>query len=311
MRRGKVDGLDMDIVRELFRPGVFQWNFRESLSNVSRAVGVDEETVRVRLKRMEADGVLNGVDVIVNPTLLGRHMVQLRAGMPSGRARAEAIERLKLVDGVLWIYEDMGPWINITAMVEPGGTTERLQNLVASITGSAVQSGTVPMPPCAIEPTPADWQLIQALRRGARAPYEELADATGMSEKTVRRRVQRMIEAHALMLNPHIDYSRIRGIIPTIARVVLRDPTNRHAVDSRLAAIPHTTFRSFHGPYSSISFGAESPAQMRELQDWLDRCDDVVEAQVDVCINRVTVDAWMDEHIARRATGKTASAIQE
>ncbi len=48
-----LDDLDMRIIRELGGSRPTQWNVRESYSNIARKLGVDEETVRMRVNRAE------------------------------------------------------------------------------------------------------------------------------------------------------------------------------------------------------------------------------------------------------------------
>ncbi len=296
-----MDGLDFDILQRLCQPGGFQWNFRESLGSVARGLGLDEETVRLRVKRMETDGVLHGYDVLVHPDLLGRELVILEATLPVGPARMVALERLKLAEGMLWIFEEVGNGVTMGAMVETGGAAARLSALVESITGERAQANLVPMPPPNIAMTAADWGVVQALRHSARAPFDKIAEAAGMSEMKVRRRVHRMIEAHALLLNAHVDIAKVSGVIPCVVHAELKDPRRRAAVDAYLAAIPHPLFRNVHATSAVLSFAADSPGQLRDLRRWLEGCDEVARSRVDVCTGRIFVDGWLDGQIARRA----------
>jgi len=52
-----MDTLDAGILRELTGPeGAYLWNARQSYSVVARSLGVDEETVRRRIRRAERRG---------------------------------------------------------------------------------------------------------------------------------------------------------------------------------------------------------------------------------------------------------------
>ena len=67
----RLDALDHRILKELGSPQVFQWNIRESYSKIAKRVGVDEETVRKRIRRAEKLGVIQGWVLAVNPSLIG------------------------------------------------------------------------------------------------------------------------------------------------------------------------------------------------------------------------------------------------
>ena len=54
------DDLDVRIIKELGGSNPSQWNVRQSYSNIAERLGIDEETVRRRLKRAERLGSLPG-----------------------------------------------------------------------------------------------------------------------------------------------------------------------------------------------------------------------------------------------------------
>ena len=67
----RLDDLDVRIFKELGSPVSLQWNVRETYSNIGRRIGVDEETVRRRVKRAEKLGSVTGWKMILNPHLIG------------------------------------------------------------------------------------------------------------------------------------------------------------------------------------------------------------------------------------------------
>jgi DNA-binding Lrp family transcriptional regulator len=67
----QLDDLDVRIFREFNNPGSPQWNLRESFTAIARRLGVDEETVRLRVGRLRKRGVVPAWRVAVNPRLLG------------------------------------------------------------------------------------------------------------------------------------------------------------------------------------------------------------------------------------------------
>jgi len=58
----RFDDLDVRIIKELASPASPQWNVKQTYSNIARRLGVDEETVRRRLKRAEERGVIPASD---------------------------------------------------------------------------------------------------------------------------------------------------------------------------------------------------------------------------------------------------------
>ena len=61
------DDLDIRIIRALASPSSFQWDVRISYARVAAGLGIDEETVRNRLRHMNDVRFLQGWQLILNP----------------------------------------------------------------------------------------------------------------------------------------------------------------------------------------------------------------------------------------------------
>ena len=66
-----LDNLDVRIFREFNNPGLPQWNVRGSFASTARRLGVDEETLRLRVVRLRARGIIPSWRIAINPRLLG------------------------------------------------------------------------------------------------------------------------------------------------------------------------------------------------------------------------------------------------
>jgi len=100
--------LPVRILKELTSPGSFQWNFRESYSNLAKKLGADEETVRVALKKALHDGIVSGWRLIINPHLFNQQLAGIQLEVNSAERKAEIISQLKLIEGVVMILDFHG-----------------------------------------------------------------------------------------------------------------------------------------------------------------------------------------------------------
>ena len=66
-----------DLMRELWGSTDI-WNTKKSYIEIAARLGVDEETVRNRVKHLRDVGFLLGYRLVPNPTLLGRVFASLR-----------------------------------------------------------------------------------------------------------------------------------------------------------------------------------------------------------------------------------------
>src|SRR5689334_19343223 len=100
-------------MRELWgSPG--RWNVRKSYVDVARSLGVDEETVRNRLKRLKDSGFLIGWRLLPNPSLFGRSSILQQLTFDSPMAKDDAISRLRQMDCVIVVASLYGDDLQIT-----------------------------------------------------------------------------------------------------------------------------------------------------------------------------------------------------
>jgi len=104
----RLDDLDIRIFKELGSPSSPQWNVRETYSNIARRIGVDEETVRRRLKRAQKLGSVPGWRMMVNPHLLGCEAACLDLEVEDEEAKDKTVSEVSKIDGVIKILDFRG-----------------------------------------------------------------------------------------------------------------------------------------------------------------------------------------------------------
>jgi Lrp/AsnC family transcriptional regulator, regulator for asnA, asnC and gidA len=297
-----VDTTDLAILRELTHPQTFQWDVRVSYAEVGRRVGLDEETVRSRVKRMQEDGVITGWRVSVNPRVLGRSGARLDIRAADESAKERVLQALPAMDGVFLVFEYYGPFAGAAVAHASGGALER-QAAVLRAMGSEVAVFPLTYPDPTVELTAQDWRIVQALRKDVRRSYAELAEEVGLSERTVRRRVERLTSGKVLYLQATIDQLRIHGLVGAMFVVAHRDPAARGPVDAHLRKLPNLMFQSYEGPVSRVSVGARNVGELEVLRRDLAALPGVAEVRLLIQLRFWPSEGWIDEAIAVRAKG--------
>ena len=118
------DKADADLVMELWGSPE-RWNARKSYADVARKLGVDEETVRNRLRRMRESGHLLGWCLFPNPALLGRTAVSLLLEFDASSSKEDAILRLKQVEGVTNIASNYGNSLEVMVFDDGEGVSSQ------------------------------------------------------------------------------------------------------------------------------------------------------------------------------------------
>ena len=76
------------------------WNVKRSYSEVAKKLGVDEETVRIRIQSLKQSGFLLGWRLILNANLIGRESSIIALELDDIEKKDEAIAQLTRMDGV-------------------------------------------------------------------------------------------------------------------------------------------------------------------------------------------------------------------
>lgn len=188
---------------------------RLSTETIARNLRVGRTTVQSRLKTWRQVGFLLGYLVIPNPDLFGAASAGQNLRIDDPRRKPRVLESLELVDGVLVVFDHVGPWIAVSYAVESESALARRVKLVENLPGvSATEPAfSVRVPQATIVPTGLDWRIIAALRATPMASLKAVADQVGISFRTLARRYQALIRANAVWFHADLDYTRFGGVL--------------------------------------------------------------------------------------------------
>jgi DNA-binding Lrp family transcriptional regulator len=79
-------------------------SFTPDASAIARDIGAREEVVRDRIAAMRESGLLRGIDLRVDPDVLGQRFEYLVSGVPTGTTDRAAISRLCTTPGVTRVF---------------------------------------------------------------------------------------------------------------------------------------------------------------------------------------------------------------
>jgi DNA-binding Lrp family transcriptional regulator len=236
-----MDVLDVRILRELTqsnsvypaRPG-----FGTSYRGIARSLSVSPGTIRNRVHRMTAGGVLTGSSVYANPNLLGLEVGAYALEVSPQRRKHEVVERLRALDGVCFIQNFRGGLLGIVVAYPDAPARKRMARAVHRITGG--ESGVfsrVSYPPCHVTLRWSEWKLLARLVRGPFSTYSALAGELGVSVRTVKRQVAKLVHARAVLSVPTMDYRALSGCVPADLLVAYASPAVRHEAERKVLGL--------------------------------------------------------------------------
>jgi DNA-binding Lrp family transcriptional regulator len=300
-----LDDLDVRILRELCRPGPPQWNVRESFSSISKRLGVDEETVRLRIKRAKETGFLPGWGMMVNPRLVGCEAAGLELEVGDEEKKAEVISKVMLVDGVTDVVDFRGRGLQVLMYYEDDESQERRVRLLRAICSSpAVATWKIRFPLPDIRMKKVDWMIAEAMRHDARADLHDVASSLGMSVRTVQRRLSMMEQGNAVYLVSVPNVERLGGVMANFL-VFCPDATEKRVVDqavrSTFVKIGYSDTSPEH--YSTFAVACENLSEADAVLAKLKAIDGVQTVRMGILKQLLVVQDWLYRRVNARYRG--------
>jgi DNA-binding Lrp family transcriptional regulator len=290
-----LDELDIRLLKELTHganEGLAWGDIDPSYRRLGKRLGVSKGTVRNRLEGMSKSRFLKVFPVQVNPSLLGMKVGVLSLDVPVDVPRAELLEQLSLIDGVLLIAQHVGGMVGLSFYYEDEAELDKKVQLVTRIckaTGRRFTETTYP--PCALKLSVRDWKIMAALQRRRKETASEIAEELGISTRTLKRRTKRMIEGMAISTLISTDLRALRGAVvanllvdydPAVERSTT-DRTLLRELDSNLIyAGLWTRFSIFTLVFQSIPLSSETLKKVRRMKGVVNARLDLLEERVEV-----------------------------
>jgi DNA-binding Lrp family transcriptional regulator len=298
-----LDDLDIKIIKELGSPSSPQWNVRESYAHIARKLSVDEETVRVRVKRVKERGFLAGWRLMVNPRLLGWEAVTLELDVDAEENKAKAIAQIRLVDGVTRIIDFRGNGLMVSVCGEKESLSRKIQLIESICESSKLAMWTSRFPRPNVRMRSIDWKIVNALREDARKDLDEVSKSLRVSTRTVQRRLLVLKDGKAVYLAGAARVDAVGGLMSCFV-VFCPDRPKKRAVDNAIHSNFSRIGTSDFSPaeYSVFGMHCENPAQADRALEALRAMDGVRDASMHIMKELIIVQDWLrgeiDKHIS-------------
>ena len=226
------DSVDFRIIRETVG-SPFEWNVRKSYTAIAKKLAVDEETVRLRLRRMKRQGFLLRWRLIPNPMLIGRRTSALLMEFDDQPTYERAMLHLQNTDGVVIITEFYEMRVSVY-LFHDYPQEQIAQTIASSCNGRVITSWQTEFPGVSRKLTKLDWEIIEGLMKNPERKLSDLADKLGVSTRTVKRRVKDMMGSYAFFLLPVLNLKKIKGVPCQL--IVESDVSKKHAIDKMITS---------------------------------------------------------------------------
>jgi DNA-binding Lrp family transcriptional regulator len=299
------DNLYSRILRELYSPAWLRKSGRESYVGLAKKLGIDDQTVRTTIGRMQKSGFLKAWSVTLNPHVLGMECESVVVSAVEGASsrKDRVISQLKLVEGVVAVFSFLDdPGLRLVFYYGDDRDLERRIRLVSSICGVGAPSLSwkTLFPPCKMRLKKTDWEIVRFLLKDSRKSVSQIAKGIGVSTRTVGRRLAAMTEDRSFFINPIVDVKKVDGFMYHFV-VSYDDRKDKEAADDSLqrsirGIVFADTTAELHTVIGSI---CQNISEARKVSDFLRSLDGVKEVTVRVFEDIIPVHDWIDHEIEK------------
>jgi DNA-binding Lrp family transcriptional regulator len=313
----RLDKLDASIVREMMRGNIQDrmllrsLSLRSSFRTIGRTLGVDEGTVRNRVRKLKEAGVIMGWRIEINPALFGRTLRCVNFDVVPERDKHEVIAAIHSVDNVTLICNYLGPGLFVMISGDNERSLRETSRRIAEIAGREEFEWTWrPTSAPRSELTMSDWEIIRSLQRDPWKPYNQIADEVHLSSKTTKKRMTRLAEEGAIQLSMDVNMAALKGIVPGALWVFYITPADREKVVKLVTGYlgEELFFASLddrHCGYFGLSL--PSAARLEAIGEWVRRQPGVKSCRGGIVLGVIPGRVKAEQDVERKITAAVTS----
>ena len=313
-----MDKLDIVIIREMSQAQSVlpaKVGLRSSYREMAKKLGVSPGTIRNRVEKMYSSGIVSGSSVYLNPSLLGLKGGAYALDVSPGSSKNHVVDRLRSMDGILFIHNFRGSLIGIQFVYENERALKQRTDLFRAVadSGKGIFSRVV-FPSCTVALSDPEWLLISHLLRQTFGSYSQLGRELKISARTVRRRLSRLLAARAILSVPTLNYRAILGAVPADLLVTFQ-PSERTELEKRILQIVggHMVYLGAGEDFAVYNLFLPNVTMAADLANSVSRLGGVTSARVELVDEHcdVTSRLWSYFENLRRAGSRNDERYEE
>ncbi len=212
-----MDELDIRIIRSMgIRPYAARAKNPDALkpAHIAKQVGSTVNTVKSRIARMEASGVIAGYRLMPNLRHFGLTGAAYYFASPPDDRKGPAIEGIMELGGGLELHDFLGGGFCVDFTYTDEAALDKALVELRRITDEdePIKFYDRDMPPVGRALTSLDWRILRALRSNATRSLDDVGAELRVTGRTVRTRYARMASEGSFFSVPMLDPSKAEGL---------------------------------------------------------------------------------------------------
>jgi DNA-binding Lrp family transcriptional regulator len=186
-----------------------------SAADIGKKLGLDEKTIRTRVKRMEHSGFIKYYQVVPNLALFGlRSTGSFRFEALNLATKADVVGRFSEIHHLVEGFDYLGNSVGATfagATSDDVGTAANLLAKRFELYTTEIGERAVREPLSKLDSL--DLQIMRELRYDARAKVKTIAEKLGITPRMVEYRASKLMSSGALLVHAVIDMQKQAGLV--------------------------------------------------------------------------------------------------
>lgn len=292
---------------------LLMFNSRASYRELAEKLGLSINAVHRRIQELKSMGVIQNFKA--RPSLLALHAITIMIfGVSKASFAQDARAALEADGRVYWFSLGSGNYVFVGAYLRDLSEMDAVVTLAKrelrldepTVGIFAYANTTIPFPmPQGQDMTlyPLDLQIINALSRDSRREVSEVAEELGISVKTVRRRLSRMVDLGLIELTIEFYPDKTNDIV-TIFSLKVKESVDKNSVPGML--MQKYPVKSFFGiTFSNIPSLVLYSSWTNSMKELLDlsislRAEGIFESVVpNILFTGYIFNTWVDRYAER------------
>lgn len=182
---------------------------------IARKLGVDEKTVRLRIRKMEESGFIKYYQATPDLGLFGlKHIEVCRFEAMNVATKVGAVRYSEALPGVVEAVDYLGPTFSVSlACGSPARAAQLCDEIAGHFELKKNTLGSSPVEESSRKLDRLDWQIIARLRYDARSSHKEVAQALSISQRMAQYRIRKITDSGAVRVRAVINPQRQEGLV--------------------------------------------------------------------------------------------------
>ena len=202
MQQVRLDDIDLRIIRLLARDS------RTPYKGIASAVGITSNAAKERINKMVSNGVIETFAVRINPAIFGyeRECILTLRNIDKTIKEQEILNTISLVGDVIVYVKHLQGTAGFVLYVQTGAE-DKIATLSDLLKPASIESIFVSYRPITMKIHSSDFEIIKCLLSNPRMSIYYIAKEVSLSPKTVKKRLEMMIESHIVKFSILINLS--------------------------------------------------------------------------------------------------------